>query len=42
MIPWIGACITILLGGRFSDWIYHKTGSLRLARGGLATGSLLL
>lgn len=42
MIPWIGACFTILFGGKVSDWIFKKTGSLRIARGGLAAASLAL
>jgi len=42
MIPWTGACITILVGGKLSDWILRRTGNLRLARGGFAAGSLLL
>ncbi len=40
MIPWIGACITVLLGGRISDALRRKTGSLRIARSGLAVVSL--
>ncbi|MEN1967927.1 MFS transporter [Lentibacillus sp. N15] len=42
MIPWIGACFTVLLGGKISDWLRHKTGSLRIARSGLAIVSLFL
>ncbi|WP_035453565.1 MFS transporter [Alicyclobacillus herbarius] len=42
MIPWIGACVTVLLGGRLSDWLRRRTGSLRLARAGVAVASLLL
>jgi sugar phosphate permease len=42
MIPWIGACFTVLLGGRISDILRRKTGSLRIARSGLAVVSLLL
>jgi sugar phosphate permease len=42
MIPWAGACVTVLLGGRISDWLRRKTGSLRIARSGLAVVSLLL
>ena len=42
MIPWIGACFTVLLGGRISDWLRQKTGSLWIARSGFAAGSLLL
>ncbi|GIN93911.1 hexuronate transporter [Siminovitchia terrae] len=42
MIPWIGACFTVLLGGKLSDYLRMKTGSLRIARSGLAVVSLLL
>lgn len=42
MIPWVGACFTVLLGGRISDWLRRKTGSLWIARSGFAAGSLLL
>lgn len=42
MIPWIGACFTVLLGGKISDYLRMKTGSLRIARSGLAVVSLLL
>lgn len=42
MIPWIGACFTVLIGGRLSDWLRVRTGSLWVARSGLAAGSLLL
>lgn len=42
MIPWSGACITILLGGRLSDLLYRKTGNLRLARSSIAVCSLFL
>ncbi|GMA48840.1 hypothetical protein GCM10025857_01970 [Alicyclobacillus contaminans] len=42
MIPWIGACVTVLLGGRISDWLRVRTGSLRVARAGLAVVSLVL
>lgn len=42
MIPWIGACFTVLLGGRISDALRRRTGSLRIARSGLAVVSLLL
>ncbi|EPZ46318.1 hypothetical protein N007_07420 [Alicyclobacillus acidoterrestris ATCC 49025] len=42
MIPWIGACITVLLGGRISDALRKRTGNLRIARSGLAVGSLVL
>jgi MFS family permease len=42
MIPWTGACITVLLGGRCSDWLLRRTGSLAIARGTFAAASLLL
>jgi sugar phosphate permease len=42
MIPWAGACATVLLGGRCSDWLLRRTGSLIVARGVFAAGSLLL
>ncbi len=42
MIPWIGACFTVLIGGRTSDWLRQKTGSLWIARSGFAAVSLLL
>ena len=29
MIPWIGSCITVLLGGKISDYLRVKTGSLK-------------
>ncbi|MFK2825724.1 MFS transporter [Bacillus sp. B190/17] len=32
MIPWTGACITVLLGGKISDYLRRKTGKLRIAR----------
>ncbi|GAB7386452.1 MFS transporter [Bacillaceae bacterium] len=42
MIPWIGACFTVLLGGKISDALRRKTGNLRIARSGLAVVSLFL
>lgn len=42
MIPWIGPCITVLLGGKISDYLRRKTGSLRIARPGVIITSLLL
>lgn len=42
MIPWAGACITIMLGGRISDWLLRRTGSLVIARGIFAAAALLL
>lgn len=40
MVPWIGAVVTVLLGGKISDFLRVKTGSLRIARSGLAVVSL--
>ena len=40
MVPWMGACITILLGGRLSDALKSATGSLVVARSYLAVVSL--
>jgi ACS family hexuronate transporter-like MFS transporter len=42
MIPWVGACFTVLLGGKISDWLRRRTGSLWIARSGFAAASLLL
>jgi sugar phosphate permease len=42
MIPWVGACFTVLLGGRISDWLHKRTGKLVIARSWFAAGSLLL
>lgn len=42
MIPWIGACVTILLGGKISDFLLNKTGSLKIARGYFAAILLFL
>lgn len=42
MIPWIGAVFTVFIGGRISDALRRRTGSLWIARSGLAVGSLLL
>lgn len=42
MIPWVGAVFTVLLGGKISDYLRVKTGSLRIARSGLAVVSLFL
>ncbi|WP_088226681.1 MFS transporter [Desulfosporosinus sp. FKB] len=41
MIPWLGAIPTVILGGKISDYLRRKTGSLRIARSGLAVVSLL-
>ncbi len=40
MVPWVGACATVLLGGRLSDWLAQRTGNLRIARSWLAVVSL--
>lgn len=42
MIPWIGPCFTVLLGGKLSDYLRKRTGSLRVARSGVIFTSLLL
>lgn len=42
MVPWIGACFTVVLGGKISDWLRQKTGSLWIARSGFAMLSLAL
>lgn len=42
MIPWIGACFTVLIGGKVSDYLYKKTGNLKLARGKLAAFALFM
>ena len=42
MIPWIGACFTVLIGGRFSDWLFQRTGKLTIARSWFAAAILLL
>jgi sugar phosphate permease len=42
MVPWMGACITILLGGRLSDLLKSATGNLVVARSYLAVVSLTL
>nr|WP_071000363.1 MFS transporter [Methylobacterium sp. C1] len=42
MIPWTGPCVTVLLGGRFSDWLLKRTGNLRIARSWFAALTLLL
>ncbi|MBD1381006.1 MFS transporter [Metabacillus arenae] len=39
MIPWIGAVFTIVLGGKISDKLKSKTGSLKIARSGLTAFS---
>lgn len=42
MIPWIGACFTVLIGGRVSDWLFKVTGKLTIARSWFAAGILFL
>lgn len=42
MIPWVGACFTVLMGGRLSDWLLKRTGKLTIARSRFAATSLLL
>ena len=42
MIPWSGACFTVLLGGRISDTLLRRFGNLRLARNLFAATALLL
>ncbi|MGJ7567060.1 MFS transporter [Variovorax sp. GB1R11] len=41
MIPWVGACFTVLLGGKLSDWLYRRTSSLKIARSWFAAASLV-
>ncbi|WP_414146928.1 MFS transporter [Erwinia sp. BNK-24-b] len=41
MIPWSGACITVLLGGKIADVLLKRTGNLRLARNLFAAIGLL-
>jgi len=40
MIPWSGACITVLLGGRVSDLLLARFNNLRLARNLFASVTL--
>jgi sugar phosphate permease len=42
MIPWIGACITILLAARLSDMLRRKTNNLRIARTSIGIVSFFL
>jgi MFS transporter, ACS family, hexuronate transporter len=42
MIRWTGACFTVLLGRRLSDWLLRRTGRRVIARSWLAAGYLLL
>ncbi|WP_187487682.1 MFS transporter [Duffyella gerundensis] len=41
MIPWSGACITVLLGGRIADTLLRRYQNLRLARNLFAAVTLL-
>ena len=41
-IPLIASVLAAVLGGGASDFVYRRTGSLTLARSGLASGSLLI
>lgn len=40
MIPWIGACFTVLLG-KISDLLLRRTGNLKVARSWLAATCLV-
>jgi len=40
MIPWSGACLTVLLGGRIADRLLARYGNLRLARNVFAAVTL--
>lgn len=42
MIPWSGACFTVLLGGRISDALMKRFNNLRIARNAFAVVALLL
>lgn len=42
MIPWVLACVTVLLGPKMSDILYRKTQNLWIARSGLCMFSFLL
>lgn len=42
MIPWLGSCLTVVVGGRMSDWLLSMTGSLVAARSWFAAGSFTL
>ena len=42
MIPWLGSCLTVVIGGRISDRILSMTGSLVAARSWFAATSFLL
>lgn len=42
MIPWSGACFTVLLGGKIADTLLKRFNNLRLARNLFASVTLLL
>ncbi|WP_438394069.1 MFS transporter [Caballeronia sp. DA-9] len=42
MIPWLGACVSVVFGGRLSDLILRRTGNFFLARSCVAAGSLFM
>lgn len=42
MLPWLGSCLTVVIGGRLSDRILSMTGSLVAARSWFAAASFLL
>lgn len=42
MIPWVGSCAAVLIGGRLSDYIFARTGNLRAARSLFAAAALFL
>ncbi|MGJ8526190.1 Hexuronate transporter [Halomonadaceae bacterium LMG 33818] len=42
MIPWSGACITVILGGKISDWLLTRFNNYRVARNLFAAICLLL
>lgn len=42
MIPWSGACVTVILGGKISDILLKRFENYRVARNGFAATCLLL
>ena len=42
MLPWLTASITMLICGFLSDWLWHKTGSLKISRSWIIGISLIL
>lgn len=42
MIPWSGACVTVLMGGKIADMLLKHFKNLRLARNAFASVTLLL